>query len=138
MTFGLFDCSFEQFHCPLESVNSPTLTSLTFGDIAQILTLLQADLFEKIERLMWDNVAGLSPTAREELCALIWMGRGDDDQAAWQSMVREARGIDPCYVFEKISNVHYITTGLQRLGLAEPFSRFVHRMAEAPLSGIAA
>ncbi|MCB1098035.1 MAG: DUF3775 domain-containing protein [Verrucomicrobiae bacterium] len=129
----------KQFHCPQEpepDIRLP-LTTLTFGNISQILTLLQHDPFESIERSIWISVKELSSAALEELCALIWIGRDNDEQDAWPSLVTEARGIDPWYVFEKISHPKYITNGIQRLGLTEAFTRYV-LCKEALRPGIAA
>lgn len=126
----------KQFHYPQEPGISLPLMTLTFGDIAQILTLLQRDdPFETIERSLWIHVKALSPAALEELCALIWIGRDDDERDAWQALVMEARGIDPWYVLEKVSHRQYLTNGLARLGLEEEFTSF---WRESPGVGIAA
>ena len=126
---------FKQFHCPQEPGVSRPLTTHTFGDIAQLLTLLQHAPLESIERSLWIDVKALSQTAIEELCALIWIGPDHDGRDAWQALVMEARRIVPCYVHEKISHPQYLTNGLARLALEEQFTMF---RREAPSLGIAA
>ena len=109
-----------------EDPRSP-LRSLSIQDITTIVSLLQDNHFEQIEDLLWFQVNQLQPRALSELCALLWIGRDGSNLSTWQSKLDEARGIHPCYVFEKLSNEHYLQRGLQELELAK------RETASAPL-----
>ena len=134
----------------MQPQHSPSLSCLTFKDLAEILALQHKvhlteehpseffsflESFDSAEKMLWHCINGLAPAALAELCALIWKGRDDsDDASAWSSMVLEARGIAPYYVFEKLANHHSVHNGLKRTGLDQAFAAEFEDKRNRPVS----
>lgn len=120
------------------------MKDLTFSDIREIITIatdfrlwyedtgLEVDLsIPKLQEYLdheyplYSRVESLDKTALQELCALMWIGRGDSFPAnEWDEAVEYARTIVPDYIVEKYPLVEYLTDGLKALGYYSEYSSY--------------
>lgn len=75
-----------------------------------------------------DAIDGLNEPEREELLALVWLGRGDYDAASWPEALRAARQsastTETGYLIGTPLLADYLEAGLDALGLSlESFER---------------
>jgi hypothetical protein len=75
-----------------------------------------------------DAIDGLNLDEREELLALVWLGRGDYDAASWREALRQARDSRTPSETEYLMGTpllgDYIEEGVEALGLSlEDFER---------------
>ena len=92
----------------------------------------QAILFDTpdnpTEAELRDALDGLNQPEREEVLALLWLGRGDYDAASWHEALRDARDTadeaETGYLVGTPLLADYIEAGLDALGLSlESFER---------------
>jgi len=75
-----------------------------------------------------DAIEGLNIDEREELLALMWLGRGDYDAASWPEALRQARetrtSTEAGYLLGTPLLADYLEEGVSALGLSlEGFER---------------
>lgn len=75
-----------------------------------------------------DAIDGLNVDEREELLALMWLGRGDYDAASWRDALRQARetrtAAETDYLLGTPLLADYLEQGVDALGLSlEGFER---------------
>ena len=100
--------------------NTVTLSALTPARVREIAAAADAyrryfDAWRKCRGL----IAGLTPDARYELMALMWIGRGDGDAEDFAAFTGDARGLsdsgDVDYICEKTPLAEYLRAGLMKL-----------------------
>jgi len=80
------------------------------------------------EQELRDAIDGLGPPERQELLALMWLGRGDYDADSWPEALREARDSTIASVTDYLVGTpllgDYLEEGASALGLSlEDFER---------------
>lgn len=80
------------------------------------------------EEELRDAIDGLGPPERQELLALMWLGRGDYDADSWPEALREARDSTIASVTDYLVGTpllgDYLEEGASALGLSlEDFER---------------
>jgi len=80
------------------------------------------------EQELRDAIDGLGPPERQELLALVWLGRGDYDAEGWPEALREARESSIASVTDYLVGTpllgDYLEEGASALGLSlEDFER---------------
>lgn len=80
------------------------------------------------EEELRDAIDGLNIDEREELLALVWLGRGDFDAKSWPEAVRQARdsgnASETDYLLGTPLLADYLEAGVDALGLSlEDFER---------------
>jgi Protein of unknown function (DUF3775) len=80
------------------------------------------------EQELRDAIDGLNVDEREELLALLWLGRGDYDAQSWREALRQARdtgsATETAYLLGTPLLGDYLEEGAEALGLSlEDFAR---------------
>lgn len=80
------------------------------------------------EQELRDAIDGLNVDEREELLALLWLGRGDFDAQGWREALRQARDLRTTTETEYLLGTpllgDYLEEGVEALGLSlEGFER---------------
>src|SRR6185437_12324902 len=74
------------------------------------------------EQELRDAIDGLGPPERQELLALMWLGRGDYDAESWPEALREARDTDTATVTDYLIGTpllgDFLEDGAAALGLS--------------------
>ena len=74
---------------------------------------------------LYSRVESLDKLALQELCALMWIGRGDSFPASdWQDAVEYARTTNIGYIISKFPLVEYLTDGLKEMGYLSEYSEY--------------
>ena len=66
------------------------------------------------------RVASLEDKAIKELCALMWLGRGEGNKEDWHSLVQHG-DTSPGYIISKTPLVRYLLDGLEKLNLTKDY-----------------
>jgi hypothetical protein len=92
------------------------------GAVAGALDTLDASLNNPPLRDLKERIAALSPEARQELMALMWIGRGDYTAAEWEAALdeaqRRANAGDVDDIAERVPLHDYLVKGLYLLDLS--------------------
>src|SRR5690242_16829826 len=74
------------------------------------------------EQELRDAIDGLGPPERQELLALMWLGRGDYDAATWPEALRQARDTDLAHATGYLVGTpllgDFLEEGAETLGLS--------------------
>lgn len=94
------------------------ITVLGFGNLPTLEDMFGADALPAVKATK-DAVDALSREERQELAALMWLGRGD--QVNWESALNHAATVignpEPGYLTSKIDLGPWLRAGLAKLGL---------------------
>jgi hypothetical protein len=92
------------------------------GAVAGTLDTLDASLNNPPLRALKERIAALSPDGRQELMALLWIGRGDYTAAQWEAALdeaqRRANAGDVDDIAERVPLHDYLVKGLYLLDLS--------------------